>query len=172
MGVTGEVTAGVDPRGVPRESQAKIGAGPTPIETDEGWLVIYHGVLTSCNGFVYSMGAALLDLEEPWRVIARAPGYLLSPRHPRVVGVLKHLLDLRDPIIREHERDRLLVDLPLDSVRAASGVDVHRARRPRRFSRSADVASGGMAGGEEPLQAANIKNARPLLAEPKTRNAD
>ena len=41
----------------------KVGAGPTPIETDEGWLLVYHGVLTSCNGFVYSMGAALLDLE-------------------------------------------------------------------------------------------------------------
>ena len=38
----------------------KIGAGPIPIETTEGWLLIYHGVLTSCNGFVYSMGAALL----------------------------------------------------------------------------------------------------------------
>ena len=47
--------------------------GPLPIETDEGWLLIYHGVLTSCNGFVYSMGAALLDLDEPWRVVrARA----------------------------------------------------------------------------------------------------
>jgi beta-1,4-mannooligosaccharide/beta-1,4-mannosyl-N-acetylglucosamine phosphorylase len=57
----------------------KIGAGPTPIETDEGWLVLYHGVLTSCNGFVYSMGAALLDLDEPWRVVARGRDYLLSP---------------------------------------------------------------------------------------------
>jgi len=60
----------------------KIGAGPIPIETDEGWLLIYHGVLTSCNGFVYSMGAALLDREEPWRVIARADDYLLSPQVP------------------------------------------------------------------------------------------
>ena len=58
----------------------KIGAGPTPIETTEGWLLIYHGVLTSCNGFVYSMGAALLDLDEPWRVIYRAAPYLLSPQ--------------------------------------------------------------------------------------------
>jgi beta-1,4-mannooligosaccharide/beta-1,4-mannosyl-N-acetylglucosamine phosphorylase len=58
----------------------KVGAGPTPIETDEGWLMIYHGVLTSCNGFVYSMGAALLDLDEPWKVISRAPQYLLSPQ--------------------------------------------------------------------------------------------
>jgi beta-1,4-mannooligosaccharide/beta-1,4-mannosyl-N-acetylglucosamine phosphorylase len=58
----------------------KVGAGPTPIETDEGWLVVYHGVLTSCNGFVYSIGAALLDLERPWEVIARSDDYLLSPR--------------------------------------------------------------------------------------------
>ena len=58
----------------------KIGAGPIPIETSEGWLVFYHGVLTSCNGFIYSMGAALLDLEEPWKVIARTEPYLLHPR--------------------------------------------------------------------------------------------
>jgi beta-1,4-mannooligosaccharide/beta-1,4-mannosyl-N-acetylglucosamine phosphorylase len=58
----------------------KIGAGPVPIETDEGWLMIYHGVLTSCNGFVYSIGAALLDLEQPWKVIARGGSYLLSPQ--------------------------------------------------------------------------------------------
>ncbi len=43
----------------------KIGAGPTPIETSEGWLLFYHGVSTTCNGFVYSFGAVLLDLEEP-----------------------------------------------------------------------------------------------------------
>jgi beta-1,4-mannooligosaccharide/beta-1,4-mannosyl-N-acetylglucosamine phosphorylase len=60
----------------------KVGAGPTPIETAEGWLVLYHGVLTSCNGFVYSMGAALLDLDEPWKVIARGRDYLLSPQAP------------------------------------------------------------------------------------------
>ena len=58
----------------------KVGAGPTPIETSEGWLLLYHGVLTSCNGFVYSMGGALLDLDEPWRVRGRGHGYLLSPR--------------------------------------------------------------------------------------------
>jgi beta-1,4-mannooligosaccharide/beta-1,4-mannosyl-N-acetylglucosamine phosphorylase len=60
----------------------KVGAGPTPIETDDGWLVLYHGVLTSCNGFVYSMGAALLDLDEPWKVVARGSRYLLAPHAP------------------------------------------------------------------------------------------
>ena len=58
----------------------KIGAGPIPIETDEGWLLFYHGVLTSCNGFVYSFGAALLDLEKPWKVLYRTEPYLLSPQ--------------------------------------------------------------------------------------------
>ena len=60
----------------------KVGAGPTPIETPHGWLLLYHGVLTSCNGFVYSMGAALLDLDEPWKVIARGHDYLLAPQVP------------------------------------------------------------------------------------------
>jgi beta-1,4-mannooligosaccharide/beta-1,4-mannosyl-N-acetylglucosamine phosphorylase len=58
----------------------KVGAGPAPIETSEGWLLFYHGVLTSCNGFVYSFGAALLDLEEPWKAIARSRPYLIAPR--------------------------------------------------------------------------------------------
>jgi beta-1,4-mannooligosaccharide/beta-1,4-mannosyl-N-acetylglucosamine phosphorylase len=58
----------------------KVGAGPTPIETSEGWLMFYHGVLTSCNGFVYAFGAALLDLEQPWKVIYRTQPYLLHPR--------------------------------------------------------------------------------------------
>lgn len=58
----------------------KIGAGPIPIETSEGWLLIYHGVLRSCNGYVYSFGAALLDLEQPWKVLARSGEYLINPR--------------------------------------------------------------------------------------------
>jgi beta-1,4-mannooligosaccharide/beta-1,4-mannosyl-N-acetylglucosamine phosphorylase len=58
----------------------KVGAGPIPLETKEGWLLFYHGVLTSCNGFVYSMGAALLDLDKPWKVIHRTRPYLMSPQ--------------------------------------------------------------------------------------------
>lgn len=60
----------------------KIGAGPIPIETRAGWLLFYHGVLTSCNGFVYSFGAALLDLDQPWKVIYRGEPYLLAPQAP------------------------------------------------------------------------------------------
>ena len=57
----------------------KIGAGPVPIETSEGWLLLYHGVSTTCNGFVYSFGAVLLDIDEPSRVLYRTRDYLLTP---------------------------------------------------------------------------------------------
>ena len=60
----------------------KIGAGPSPIETSEGWLLFYHGVLNSCNGFVYSTGCALLDLEQPWKVLYRSAEHILTPEAP------------------------------------------------------------------------------------------
>lgn len=60
----------------------KIGGGPAPIETDEGWLMIYHGVCNTCNGYVYSMGVAILDKEEPSKVLYRAGHYILTPEAP------------------------------------------------------------------------------------------
>lgn len=59
--------------------ETKIGPGPIPIETTEGWLMIYHGVCNTCNGFVYSMGAALLDIDDPSKVIVDGEQYLLTP---------------------------------------------------------------------------------------------
>jgi beta-1,4-mannooligosaccharide/beta-1,4-mannosyl-N-acetylglucosamine phosphorylase len=58
----------------------KVGPGPIPIETDEGWLLIYHGVINTCNGFVYRVGCALLDIDEPWKVKARSRNYILGPQ--------------------------------------------------------------------------------------------
>ena len=60
----------------------KIGAGPVPILTDEGWLLFYHGVIITCSGFRYSMGAALLDIEHPDKVLYRTKPYLLAPAAP------------------------------------------------------------------------------------------
>ena len=57
----------------------KIGAGPIPIELDEGWLLIFHGVGTTCNGMIYSIGAAILDKERPWIVKNRCKPFLLHP---------------------------------------------------------------------------------------------
>ncbi len=60
----------------------KIGAGPVPILTDEGWLLFYHGVIITCSGFRYSMGAAILDRERPEKVLYRSRPYLLAPAEP------------------------------------------------------------------------------------------
>ncbi|HJX70999.1 MAG TPA: glycosidase, partial [Bacteroidales bacterium] len=60
----------------------KIGAGPVPVETTEGWLLFYHGVSYTCNGFVYSLGAVILDISQPHKVRYRCGDYLLTPEMP------------------------------------------------------------------------------------------
>lgn len=57
----------------------KVGGGAAPIETDEGWLLFYHGVTGTCNGFVYSIGGAILDRDDPSRVLYRSRDFLLTP---------------------------------------------------------------------------------------------
>ncbi len=63
----------------PHES-SYIGSGCPPIETEHGWLLIYHGAEETERGIVYSAcAAALLDLDDPSRVISRLPYALFSP---------------------------------------------------------------------------------------------
>lgn len=57
----------------------KIGGGAAPIETSEGWLMFYHGVTGTCNGYVYSIGGVILDIEEPSIVKYRCETFLLTP---------------------------------------------------------------------------------------------
>jgi len=66
--------------------QLKIGAGPPPIRTPEGWLLIHHGASgRMADGWApqremtYAAGAMLLDAADPGRVIARTPKPLLEP---------------------------------------------------------------------------------------------
>jgi len=56
-----------------------IGSGCPPIETKDGWLLIYHGVESTEQGLVYSACAALLDLNDPSKEISRLPYPLFSP---------------------------------------------------------------------------------------------
>lgn len=57
----------------------KIGGGAAPIETSEGWLLFYHGVSGTCNGYVYSIGGAILDIDNPSIVKYRCETFLLTP---------------------------------------------------------------------------------------------
>ncbi|MBF0695555.1 MAG: pesticidal protein Cry7Aa [Flavobacterium sp.] len=56
-----------------------IGGGCPPVETESGWLLIYHSVHDTLSGFIYSACAALLDLEDPTKVISRLPYPLFKP---------------------------------------------------------------------------------------------
>jgi predicted GH43/DUF377 family glycosyl hydrolase len=60
----------------------RIGIGPPPLRTEHGWLLVYHGVKQTVSGDLYRVGLALLDLEEPTRVLHRLPSWVLAPLAP------------------------------------------------------------------------------------------
>lgn len=62
-----------------RWDSARVGAGASPIKTDRGWLEIYHGANRENR---YCLGVLLLDLEKPWRVIARSEEPVMEPFAP------------------------------------------------------------------------------------------
>jgi beta-1,2-mannobiose phosphorylase / 1,2-beta-oligomannan phosphorylase len=62
-----------------KHESSYIGGGCPPIETEHGWLLIYHGVEETRKGLVYSACAALLDLNDPSKELARLPYALFSP---------------------------------------------------------------------------------------------
>jgi predicted GH43/DUF377 family glycosyl hydrolase len=57
----------------------RIGIGPPLLKTEHGWLLVYHGVKETVSGALYRLGVALLDLDEPTRVIGRGPNWILGP---------------------------------------------------------------------------------------------
>ncbi len=60
----------------------RIGIGPPLLKTEHGWLLIYHGVKETVGGAIYRVGLALLDLEEPTRVLRRAQDWIFAPQAP------------------------------------------------------------------------------------------
>lgn len=57
----------------------RVGLGPPPIETSEGWLVIYHGVRVTASGSLYRVGMALLDLDDPREIVRRSDRWVFGP---------------------------------------------------------------------------------------------
>jgi predicted GH43/DUF377 family glycosyl hydrolase len=60
----------------------KIGLGPPPLETSDGWLVCYHGVKSTASGPIYRVGLVLLDLQDPRIVLRRTDEWVISPTAP------------------------------------------------------------------------------------------
>ena len=84
-----------------------IGSGPPPVKTRRGWLHIYHGVAThfgSAN--IYQAGAALLDLQDPLRVIGRCRGNILEPREPyELAGQVPNVVFPSGMIVEEYDAE-------------------------------------------------------------------
>lgn len=57
----------------------KIGLSPPPIETEQGWLVIYHGVRHTASGALYRLGLALFDLQQPEKCLKRGAQWVFGP---------------------------------------------------------------------------------------------
>lgn len=57
----------------------RVGLACQPIETQEGWLIFYHGVRVTTGGAIYRLGLVLLDLDEPWRMLRRSDEWVLGP---------------------------------------------------------------------------------------------
>jgi beta-1,4-mannooligosaccharide/beta-1,4-mannosyl-N-acetylglucosamine phosphorylase len=58
----------------------KIGLCSPPLQTKAGWLILYHGVRTTASGSIYRLGLALLDLENPMKVIRRTDEWIFGPK--------------------------------------------------------------------------------------------
>jgi predicted GH43/DUF377 family glycosyl hydrolase len=60
----------------------KVGLSPPLIETDRGWLMLYHGVRQTASGSIYRLGLALLDFERPDPCILRGDAWIFGPEAP------------------------------------------------------------------------------------------
>ena len=82
----------------------KVGAGPPPILTDEGWLLIFHGVKAYGSRLIYRSGAALLNTETPHKVLARSKGAVFQAEAPyELSGTVPNVVFPTGVIVRGDE---------------------------------------------------------------------
>ena len=94
-------------RGRWRSWDERIGAGTPPVRTREGWLLLYHGVATHFASVgIYQVGALLLDLEDPRRVVARTRYNLLEPREGyELTGQVPNVVFPSGWVVESHDAD-------------------------------------------------------------------
>jgi len=84
-------------------TEAKNGAGATPIKTDKGWIHIAHGVRNTAAGLRYVIYAFATDLNDPSKVIAEPSGMLIGPRAGERVGDVSNVVFTNGAIVNEKE---------------------------------------------------------------------
>ena len=82
-------------------TEAKNGAGATPIKTDKGWIHIAHGVRNTAAGLRYVIYAFATDLNDPSKVIAEPSGMLIGPRGSERVGDVSNVVFTNGAIVNE-----------------------------------------------------------------------
>ncbi len=82
-------------------TEAKNGAGATPIKTERGWLHIAHGVRNTAAGLRYVIYLFVTALDEPWKVIAEPSGFLIAPRGQERTGDVSNVVFTNGAIVTE-----------------------------------------------------------------------
>ena len=83
-------------------TEAKNGAGATPIKTDKGWIHIAHGVRNTAAGLRYVIYAFATDLNDPSKVIAEPSGMLIGPREGERVGDVSNVVFTNGAIVNDN----------------------------------------------------------------------
>lgn len=82
-------------------TEAKNGAGATPIKTEKGWIHIAHGVRNTAAGLRYVIYAFATELHDPSKVIAEPSGLLIAPRDAERVGDVSNVVFTNGAIVNE-----------------------------------------------------------------------
>ncbi|MFW6132453.1 MAG: glycosidase [Planctomycetota bacterium] len=82
----------------------RVGAGPPPVATADGWLLLYHGVKQYGAKDVYRVGAAMLDRHQPHKLVARTPHCIFKPTERyEVSGLLSNVVFPTGMLLRGDE---------------------------------------------------------------------
>ena len=109
----------------------RIGSGPPPVKTRQGWLHLYHGIATHfASVSIYQVGAILLDLADPSKVLARSWNNILEPREPyELVGQVPNVVFPGGMVVERFDEDGFaLPESPVQVYYGAADTCVGLAR--------------------------------------------
>jgi beta-1,4-mannooligosaccharide/beta-1,4-mannosyl-N-acetylglucosamine phosphorylase len=108
---------------------SRVGLACQPIELPEGWLLLYHGVRTTAAGQIYRIGMALLDLEEPWRVLRRGEEWVLGPKESyERIGDVNDVTFVTGAVVMEETNELYAYYGAADDKVAVAMADMDRIR--------------------------------------------
>jgi len=108
---------------------ARVGLACQPIEIPEGWLLLYHGVRRTTASQIYRIGMALLDKNEPWRVLRRGEEWVLGPREDyERIGDVSDVTFVTGAVIMEETNQLYVYYGAADDKVAVAMADMDRIR--------------------------------------------